>query len=172
VLRAATGTSTTTFSQLNTIDINPANLDPSINPAPYRVRVGYNKNYTVQTNGLLGSAVQSHVTYIHQSDIYASASSSTVLSDFSRPNDLAPISGALLSQTNAQTVANELVTLWSTRRRLYEVTVPLAVGLTAEIGSVVTLVWPMDDLGTGQVGQVVGDTFTSADATMILSVLV
>ena len=52
------------------------------------------------------------------------------------------------------------------------VVVPLDVGLTLDIGNVVRVTWPMDDLDAGVLGQIVGDNLRTADSTLTLTVLV
>ena len=172
VLRAPSGASVMSFTVLNAISLVPQALDAAIDPPPYRIRVGYNHNYTVQTSGLLGAATTQHTQVVAIADQLASASSSTILANYLRPNDLPPVTGSLLSQANAQTVANELITLWGTRRRLYQLTVPIALGLARDIGDLITITWPFDNLAGGQLGVVVGEIFNSADATIVLTVLV
>jgi hypothetical protein len=79
----------------------------------------------------------------------------------------------LLSIDGAQVVASGLGGLWSAaRRRLYSVVLPLAVGLPRDIGDVIGLVWPMDDLPGGRVGQIVGEQIRAGDSTITYLVLV
>jgi hypothetical protein len=160
-----------TFSTANVVSLTPQNLPPTLDPPPYRFRVGYNHNYTVQTT-FLAAATQAQIQFAKKSDSFSSSSSGTVLTSYRRPNDPQPVVGCLLSATDAQTVANDFGTLWFTRRRLYAATVPLSVGLAREFGDVVTVVWPMDDLASGKLGQIVGEQFLSQDATITLLVLV
>lgn len=136
------------------------------------MRVGYNHNYTTQTSDLLSSATATQQSFVAQSDTFASASSSTVLTNYIRPNDLNPIAGCLLNSGNAQTVANDLLTLWGVRRRLYQVTVPVALALALDLGQLVTLQWPMDNLASGALGIIVEESLRSADAAIVLTVLV
>jgi hypothetical protein len=62
--------------------------------------------------------------------------------------------------------------LWGVRRRLYDVTVPAFIGVALDMGHVVTLKYPMDDLTNGLAGQIVGYSFRSPDASVVLRVLI
>lgn len=161
-----------TFDQSNTISVIPQQLPTTLDPPPYRMRVNYSHNYTVQTTGLLGAATAAHKQFIGIPDQFAAASSSTVLANYSRPNDPPGLVGSLLIQSEASTVATALVALWGVRRRIYAVSLPVTVGLLRDIGDFVTLRWPMDDLGNGKVGIVVGDSFRSGDATITFTILI
>lgn len=174
MLRAlsATATAADTYSPVNTVSVVPKALPSVINPPPYRMRIGYQHNYTVQTSGLLASTSAARKVFIGASDRYAAASSNTILLSYARPNDVNPIGGYLSVEADAQQVANDLIALWGTRRRLYDVTVPLSVGIARDLGDVVNLAWPIDDLAGGKLGQVVGDAFLSTDATITLTVLI
>jgi hypothetical protein len=174
VLRApATGTtSEAVYTTDNTVSIKPIALPASLLPPPFRVRIGYQHNYTVQASGLLGGATSTYKQFVAQPDRYAGASSGTTQTTYARPNDHDPIGISLINQADAQIVANALLALWGTRRRLYAVELPVDTGIQREIGDVVQLVWPMEDLAAGQLGTVVGDSFRSEDATLTLKVLV
>jgi hypothetical protein len=78
----------------------------------------------------------------------------------------------LTTYADALAVSQYLMALWGTRRRLYAVEVPADLGIARELGDIVRLVWPMDDLSSGKLGTIVGDSFRSGDPTMILKVLV
>ena len=173
VLRALTGveTVTLTIGQTNAVSVTPIAIDATLDPPPYRWRVGYNHNYTVQTSGILPLATPAQQSFVALQDQYATFASTEILLAYRRPNDSAPVSGALLSQGDAQQVANDLGTLWGTRRRLYDVVLPLSVGLTLDLGQVVSITWPMDDLAYGKTGQIVGEQFRSSDSTITYRVL-
>jgi hypothetical protein len=171
-LRVPSGSPVAVYSPTSAVSVVPRALPANLSPPPYRIRTAYSHNYTVQTSGLLGSATAARAQYVAQADTYASAASTPVLAAYARPNDLAPIGGSLTAQADAQTVATDLISLWGTRRRAYDVTLPLSLGLMREIGDVVNVIWPMDDLAGGQIGVIVGDAFKSGDATLTLTVLI
>jgi hypothetical protein len=98
--------------------------------------------------------------------------STTNATAYARPNALPPIGGAVQIQSDAQIVANLLGGLWGQRRRLYDVVLPLALGITHEIGDAVTIAYPIDDMRGGRVGLIVGEQFRSQDSTITYQVLV
>lgn len=157
----------------NCVSIVPRALPAGVNPPPFRFRVAYSHNYTVQSSGVSPSATAAWAQFIAAADRFASYDNLDVLSKYRRPNDTQPVgSGALLQSGDAQTVANALGALWSTRRRLYDVTLPVSIGLPLELGDVVSLTYPVEDLRGGRLGQIVGEQFTSQNSTTVFQVLV
>lgn len=78
----------------------------------------------------------------------------------------------MLALVRGERLGSVVATLWATRRRLYLVTVPVSVGLPRDIGDIVTVTWPVDNLAGSQLGIIVGETFSSLDATIAFIVLV
>lgn len=166
------GVVSTTFSQSNTISVIPQQLPSTLDPPPYRMRVNYSHNYTTQTTGLLGAATAAHKQFVSIPDQFAAAASSTVLANYSRPNDPPALIGALVIQSEALAVATSLMALWGVRRRVLSVVVPVSVGLLRDIGDIVTVKWQMDDLYNGKTGIIIGEQFRSADATITFTILI
>lgn len=157
----------------NCVSIVPRALPAGVDPPPYRFRVAYSHNYTVQSSGVLASATAAQAQFIAAADRFAMYVNLGILSKYRRPNDTQAVgSGALLQSGDAQTVADALGNLWSTRRRLYDVTLPVSVGLSLEIGDVLMLNYLLEDLRGGKLGQIVGEQFSSQNATTVFQVLV
>lgn len=174
VLRALAGTETPslTVSVRNAVSIKPVALPATLDPPPYRVRVAWQHNYTVQTSDLNSTAASAQLQFAGIADTFASFVSTAIGAQYARPNDLAPFGGGLLIASEAQAVADDIGALWCARRRLYDVTLPSIIGLDVDLGDVVRIVYPMDDLRNGRLGQVVREQFRSEDATVIFRVLV
>lgn len=182
----------------NAVSVTPVPLPTTLAPPIYRARVGYSHNYTVQTSGLNPTLTSTQLQDLAAADKYASSSSSTILTSYLHPNDLAPIVGAVLAKADAQSVADDLISLFAGRVRIYDVAMPRSAVLTGggvlesdsgaelqsdtgailvsgapiDISDVVRIIWPMDDLGFGKLGQIIGESFTSSDDTLTLRVLV
>lgn len=157
----------------NCVSVTPRALPGGVSPPPFRFRVAYSHNYTTQSSGVSPSATSAWAQFIAASERFASYANLAILSLYRRPNDTQPVgAGALLQSGDAQTVANALGALWSTRRRLYDVTLPVSVGLPLDLGNVVMLVYPLEDLRGGRLGQIVGELFASQNSTITFSVLV
>jgi hypothetical protein len=175
VLRAIPGTATASdqFDITNLISLTPQPLPASISPPPYRLRCAYQHNYTVQTSDLnTATATAAQLQFVASSDRYAYWSDADIQLAYARPNDPAPFGGALLIQSQAQTVVDAEGALWGARTRLYAAVLPVSVGIERDIGDVVRLVYPMDDLRGGKLGQIVGEAFSSGEDTITLMVLV
>lgn len=174
VLRSVSAGSLQTINidTTNCVSVIPIALPATIDPPPYRLRLGYKHNHTVQTSDLNATTPATQLQFIKVPDTYASWSSSTILAQYRRPNDPPPFGGYLLVQTDAQAVVNALGALWGGRSRLYEVTLPVAVGLPLDLGGVVNITYPMDDLYNGRLGQIVGERFQSTASSVTFRVLV
>jgi hypothetical protein len=175
MLRAlpATAVPVATYDLSNIVTITPVALPSTLDPPPYRIRSEFQHNFTLQTSDLNGaSATTQQQQFVGMTGSFATWSSTAVLTAFRRPNDPPPITGLLLRIEGAQAVVNDLGLLWGVRRRLYDVTVPAFDNLDRDIGDVVSLRYPMDDLKAGRLGQIVGYSFRSPDAATTMRVLV
>lgn len=162
-----------TWSSVEIITITPIRLPDALSPPPYRYRARYAVNNTIQTSDLnTASATAAQQQFVASEGPVAVWLSSDVAAAYRKPNDPAEIPGALLVEADAQAVADAWGALWGVRRRLYEITVPLSVGADREIGDVISLVYDMDDLLGGRIGQIVGYRHRSSEARMIFTVLV
>lgn len=166
-LRAAT-----TWGTAQIVSLVPQALPATLDPPPYRWRVGYQQVLTVQTSSFDPDVTLAQQQFLGAEYRYATAISLTTKQAYRSPNDPNPLPTALASQADAQAVANDLLALWGQRRRLYTVEVPIEVGIQQEIGGVVILSYPTDDLRGGRAGQIVGESFQSTDATIKFPVLV
>lgn len=159
------------LSSLNAIDVVPQPLPSTLDPPPYRWRVGWGRNHTVQTSELNGAISGARKQFLAEPFRLAAWAGPGVLTAYRRPNDPAPVETALLVQSDAVALARVLGALWEGRPGLYAVTVPLQVAAGLDIGSVVLLQWPLRALAGGQIGQVVGEQVRSVDGTVMLLVL-
>lgn len=172
VLRAPPPTASTALTAAQIVSMTPRDLPAPLAPPPYRWRIGYAANNTVQTSDLNGAVTDARRQFLGQANSIAAASSSAIIAQYRRPSDPPILPTALQVAAEASSVAASLVALWSTRRRLYDVVLPLSVALTLELGSAVQLSYPLDDLASGRVGLIVGEQFRSADQQITFQVLV
>lgn len=166
------------LSPLNVVDVVPQPLPSTLDPPPYRWRVGWGRNNTVQTTDLNGTltdpqqtALAARVQFLAAEYRFAAWASVGVITAYRRPNDPKPVETALLTLTDATSLAAAHGEMWQDRPGLYAVAVPLAVAAGLDIGSVVVLAWTLPGLAGGRIGQVVGEQVRSADATVTLLVL-
>lgn len=175
-LRALTGSETPvlTISLLNCADLTPIALPATLDPPPYRVRVAHSHNYTVATGSFDGAATAADKLFAASADQFAQFTSGTIGSQYAKPNDLAPFGGGMLIDSEAQTVCDAAGALLCARRRQYEAKLPVWTVFNAglDLGDVVRIVYPIDDLRGGQLGQIVRENFSSSDNFVTVRVFV
>ena len=142
------------------ISVAPLPVPPSLVPPPYRIRVGYQRNHTIQTDVSV-SAADDHRQAVANPAAYEPYVNTDTLAAYRRPNDLPPVGGDLEQSADAQAVADDLGALLTGGIRLFRVTVPQPVGLGLDLGDVVQLTHPIDILRAGVRGRIVGEQFRS-----------
>ncbi|MGE4044456.1 MAG: hypothetical protein AB7F35_06360 [Acetobacteraceae bacterium] len=163
----AGSTSSFAFGQHNIISIEPVPLPPELIPPPYRIRVAYQHNHTVQ-NDVSDAATSAHRQFVAVPDRYSQFVDTDVLASYRRPNDLEPFGGALDDAADAETVAEDLGALWSVPRRTYAVEVPVSVGVGLDVGDLVRVTYPIDILRNGARGRIVREQFRSDQSITFL----
>lgn len=154
------------------VEMHRVELPAGLSPPPYRIRWGYNHNHTVMTSNINETVGDTQRQFLAEADRYGVWTSSTVLAAYRRPSDPDPLTTALLTETDATTVAAAMGALWGIGRRLYRVVLPVDFGLQHEIGDVLLLSYPLDRMENGALALVVGEQFRSQDDTLTLMVLV
>lgn len=172
VMRAFTGSETpaASWGTETVINITPRVLAAPLDPPPYRWRVGYRRNHTPMSSDLdpdVGAARQQELAREMALGQWASAS---VLSRYRRPSDPPAVGGALLSAVSAGVVAGDLGALFSSGRRLYDVTVPLPAAIARDLGQIVRITYPMPRFRDGLTVQIVGERIRPGDAAVTLEV--
>jgi hypothetical protein len=163
-----------TLSPIEIIGLQPVPLGLPLDPPPYRWRVGYNRNHTIQQSDLDPDVTAERRQFLATGDTFATWANTAILSAYRRPNDPDAFGTALLHPVFAQNLANQLGALWGVLppRRLFEVALPIEIGLPIELGDVVALQYPIADLDAGALGRVVGEALRAADGTTVLRILV
>lgn len=118
------------------------------------VRLGYCKNWTVQTT--INSGIPSeHKDLYAQEYLTVTARDSTVASNYKLYADEPQIDTLLLKKTDAQAEADRRLSLWKTQRTVYRFT-GYAHLLTLELGQALNLTSPRFGLSSGKTGVIVG----------------
>jgi hypothetical protein len=163
----------------NIISITPIALPAGISPTPYRMRVGYNDNYTQQTTDLSPLIDATRKQYLATPQSIQQSNSPTLFSSVTRPNDPPVITGSIVDAgptlgalAAAQAAASQYTNLWGVRRRVYGIEVPFALGVTLEYGDVVSVTTEIGDLSGTRLGQVVGYSYRSEDASVTVRLLI
>jgi hypothetical protein len=91
---------------------------------PWRQRVGYERNWTVQAGDTLaGSVTEARKTYLAEEQRLAVASDESIRTKYLLAPDPEPWPTLLLDQAAALSEANRLLALYGQRREMYRVTV-------------------------------------------------
>jgi hypothetical protein len=147
----------------------PAPLDPP----PYRIRVGYARNHSVQTSDIAPTVDATRRQLIAEPWQVAAAASVDVLAAWRLPSDPDVLDSDLLGAGDAQALADALAALWCvpTPRRVWDVTLPLPLALRHSVGAVLRLTYPVPGLSGGALVLVVGEQLRVADGLVTIQVL-
>jgi hypothetical protein len=143
-------------------------------PPPYRWRVAWARCGTVLASGVDEDVSAERRAFLADEYRTAGWSSGAIQRAYRRPNDLEPVTTRLLDGANADALVAGFGALWSGDRApaLYEMELPMHLALRHDIGHPVRIAYPMDDLDSGRLGQVVGEAIRNGDGTATLAVLV
>jgi hypothetical protein len=151
----------------------PRPLPAPMGPPPFRVRVGWGRNFTTQTSDLAPTLPGARRQILAETWRVATGANAAVTTAFRRPSDPALVETAITNATAAQALADALRDLWcvSPGRQLFDVTLPSTIALARDIGQVVSIAYP-GPLASGAVGRIVGEQIRTADDIVTLQVLV
>lgn len=149
-------------------------LDAGLAPPPYRWRIGYAHNHTLQQggSGLHPRITAERQSFVLQEDRVASWYLPAIKLRYRQSSDLPVIPTALVNEPDAHGVADAHGALWGTERHLWSVTLPRSLAGGIDLGQALRLVLPAPGLRQGATGLVVGEQIRSAEATVTLTVLV
>jgi hypothetical protein len=160
------------YTPAEIVDCTPRDLGPPLAPPPYRIRVGWGRNHTVQTSSLAPTLAGTRIQELAQAWRVAAAGSAEVSTAWRRPSDPPLVETALTSSAGANALAALLRDLWCVPagRRLYDVSLPLPLALARDLGDVVALTYP-GPLAAGALGRIVGEQIRTTDTLATLQVL-
>ena len=129
-------------------DIKREVLPSNLTPAPWRWRVGWSKNWTVQTD-LAGAVSDSRRAFLAEQYRFAVSENSAIKIDhpFSREHD--EIEAHYLNESDAQAEADRLLALFRGSRALYRITLDTQ-PFSLNVGEVVNVTFPRFDLTLGR----------------------
>jgi hypothetical protein len=174
---APTGTALDTFTTADIVDgsLKKLELPSGINPPPKRVRVGYSRIWTVQTDGIVGGVSDTRKQILKSPFSVATHSNTSLATTISSSHLLAqdpdPISAYFDASADAITEADRLLSLWgAATRAIYSFTDKSGRALSRKIGDVITLTYPRFDLAAGKLCVVVGENTDTTQGTVELTV--
>lgn len=133
------------------IEVKRDKLPAALTPPPWRHRVGYQKNYTVQSD-LAGSVSDTRRAFAAEEYRLAEASNTTILIDHPFAHDLPPVNGLFVNQVDANTEAERLLDLHRDTRAIYRITMPAVPGRAylINLGETINVTYPRWDLSVGR----------------------
>lgn len=169
---AATAIPTAELGPAEIVSLAPVSLGEPLDPPAYRWRIGYARMHTVQTSGVSALLPDDQRRAVATAWPLAYWISPDVQAAYIAPSDPEIVETALLIPDQAIALANAIGALWSRRRRLYAVELPVEIGMTLDIGAVIRLTYPYGDLRGGVLGQITGDQLRGQDGMITVRVLV
>ncbi|MBW8034226.1 MAG: hypothetical protein FVQ79_00735 [Planctomycetes bacterium] len=153
VFNSPSGQPKFTYTDEEISDIEQEPLPSSVNPAAWRIGVGYKRSYTVQTD-IAGSVSASHRAFISQGLRAAFASNSTAQAMHLLATNPPVIPGLFVSEVDATAEAQRLVNLYSVDRNIYRIKTKYSI-YDLKLNDVVRLDYPRWDLSGGKDGRIV-----------------
>lgn len=143
-----------------------------VDPPARRLRVAGRRIHTARTSGLSAALTDARRAELAQEWRFETVTYGAVDVAYRRPSDPDPVQTALLRTADMAALASLLGAVYGTRRRLFALDLPVAVALRREVGDVVQVEFPLDDLAAGRPGLVVGETIRWAEQVGTLLVMV
>ncbi len=135
-------------------DIVALELEPS--PDPYwRQRVGYEKNWTIQTDGIAASVTSERRTFLANEYRFVSAFDNSVRARHTQAIDSPALPSLSANEVNAQALADSTLALHAIGRMILNVTIKRE-GYLVDLNDFVHLTWPRLGLNNGRMFAVVG----------------
>lgn len=152
------------FDKNDIFEMRRERLPSSLSPPPYRFRVGWQHNYTVQTD-LAGSVSATRKGYLAEADRHAEATDNSIKTDHPFAQDREPVISFFRDSADAQTEADRLLDLYRSTKALYRFKVGVQ-PFALDLGDVVNVTYPRWDLTVGRNLRIVEMTENARDNTI------
>jgi hypothetical protein len=151
----ASAVSQGTFTQTDILAIERVSLPSEVSPPNFQRRVGYQRNYTLQSTDLAGSVSDERRAFLREEYRVAISTDTNIKSTHLLATDPPIVRGLFTEQTDAQDEADRLLTLYKADRSHYRVTIKgRSFGL--DLGQTVQIVYPRWDMTDGKYFVIVG----------------
>lgn len=148
-----------------------ARLPENLSPPPYRIRVGYDRRYTLQTD-VAASTDNARRQFVSEEWTFASWDKLSNLIRYRQATDPPAVETFLLEETGAGILANEYGAIYGERRSIWDITLPASYAFQKEIGDVINVQFPAPGLTTGKPAVIIGDRYRFSEQSYSFSVLV
>lgn len=161
IFTAPSGTPVAIYDRIDIIDIAREKLPDELSPPPYRFRVAWGRNNTVQTDvdGVSGMTPE-RLAYLREERRLATsnaASGAHLRADHPLAQDPAPIEAYFRDEAAAQMEADRLIALFGPTSSLYRILLKVR-PFSHEIGEVIRVTYPRWDLRQGRLLRIVAVT--------------
>lgn len=153
IFMAPTGLPSARYDSTDILDIKREKLPASLSPPPWRWRVPYALNWTVQTD-LAGGVSAARKAFVAVGDRLAEAQSLTVKNSRPLAQDPEPVRAYFAQQADAAAEAARRLAIYEVERALYRLTVPRG-SLRRNLGEVIYVAFDRFDLVNGRLMTVV-----------------
>ncbi|MCW2309748.1 hypothetical protein [Rhodobium gokarnense] len=136
------------FDETEIVDIRRERLPDNLTPPPYKWRVGYARNWTVQDE-LAGAVGDERRAFLAEEVRYAVAESAAVKVNHPFAQERDPVGGYFRNEEDAQGLADRLLALHADSASLYRLTLGTR-PFSLEISDTITVTFPRFDLTTGR----------------------
>lgn len=135
-------------------NLGVAGLPVDVSPPPWRLLVGYARNYTVQDTDLAGSVSDSRRAFLKEELRYGVAEDNDIRLDFPPGHEIVKELGLFQNQSDAETEAARQLALYGPGRALYVISLA-AKQYIHELGQVIHVTFPRFDLTEGKLLRIV-----------------
>lgn len=159
------------YREIDIFEIDRIALPKNIDPPPWRLRIPYYRNWTIQTN-VLAATIPATAAFVATPYKLAEASEASVLAANPKAHDPEPRQCFYSDEFGSAAEANRLFGLLSgTAREMYRVVVSTR-AFTHNIGNVIQIFHSRFELSSGATAVIVGVRDDATDEAVELTVLV
>lgn len=165
-LDAPAGAVSGSYDRTGIVDVKVQPLPQELQPPPWRVRVGYARNVTVQTD-LAGTVSAARKAFLADELRFASDEDAGIRADFPPGHELIVDNSYFRDEADALAEATRRLALWGAPRALY--VIALAKPHAHELGQVIDVDFPRFDLDGGKLLRIVKIVEDDADGTELMA---
>lgn len=169
--RLPTGPVVTAYEEADIVTATALELPSEVTPPPWRWRVGYDRNWTVQASDIAGVVTDERRKWLKEERRLAEYTNDTTRSFYQKPGDPAPVDGYFRDRDDARQLAAELEAMWQTPRGFYRLTLGTQ-AFARDLGEVVTIDYPRWRLKGGALAVIAALSEDAEDARSEITVLV
>lgn len=138
------------FTALDVIEIREIPLPDSVWPPPTTRRVGYARNWTVQTDAdLITGITEVRRLVLKESYQTVTATDQNMAVRYQKRIEAPTVESHLIAETSANEVLTYLTGAFDVPRRMFEVTVRVATGVAVDVGDTIKATLPVYGMAAG-----------------------